>query len=258
MSPTRACAGIANCSSPTPKPKSDYASRRDALSTSRTVSVAHLRPLMRDCIVRKSTFHKGLRVSAVPGRALLLVLLSVGLAPQATATDGIDEYDILMRAYVVPEASPTLVRPEVVVTLEDATVTVLDPVTGFYEIYPAGVGRLDGYGVSRTPVGHFTTGSDPMDPWWYMPRRITPAMYGGLPFLRLTAEKPEGGGPMFGFHGPVEGPFKRGYVSGGCVRLRPADLVRLYYALAIHPTVPVRIQRSAIASVVPFGGVLRP
>lgn len=193
----------------------------------------------------KLRFYKGLRGMC---RWLAVPLAGVMVLAIVGAGEGLDDYDRLIRAYDVPTEPPVLVRPEVVVTLETATVLLRDPVTGFQELYEAGVGRLDDHGESRTPVGRFTTGPDPGDPWWYMPRRITPQLYGGFPFLRFSAEQPEGGGHVYGFHGPLNEKFKRGYVSGGCVRLRPADLIRLYYALHRHPSVPVIIRRAVPAS----------
>jgi hypothetical protein len=137
---------------------------------------------------------------------------------------------------------PALVAPEIIVSLDGLTVHLFDRTTGASFVYAAMAGGLRADGTSVTPVGHFRTGDDPRDRWWYMPARHEPARYGGLPFLRLTAQNPRGE-HVYGFHGPTTDPgARRGYVSRGCVRLAEQDIRDLFAMVRDHPSTPVTIQ----------------
>jgi lipoprotein-anchoring transpeptidase ErfK/SrfK len=143
--------------------------------------------------------------------------------------------------YKIPTDLPDLVAPEIIVSLNGLTVHLFDRETGFQAVYPAGVGvKVDG--VSITPTGHFATGSDTADSWWYVSRRTAPEYFGGFPFLRLTAENSEGSN-TYALHGPITETLQRGYVSHGCVRMRGDDIVRLFWMVKIHADTPVTIQR---------------
>lgn len=97
-------------------------------------------------------------------------------------------------------------------------------------------------GRSVTPVGHFRTGADPRNSWWYKAQRWEPARFAGMPFLRLTARNQRGDHP-YGLHGPTtDGAAHPGFVSRGCVRLGDADIVELFELVRRHPSIPVTIQ----------------
>ncbi|MBU0553249.1 L,D-transpeptidase [Myxococcota bacterium] len=145
--------------------------------------------------------------------------------------------------YEIP-ALPTLSDPQIIVSLEGLTVELIDVETGFYKVYPTGVGAKDSQGVSFTPVGEFTTGPDPDDTWWYYPRRYTPEYFGGFPFLRLTATNHKGYN-TYGLHGPITSELIRGFVSHGCMRMRGEDIVEIFYMVKGHPSTPVRVQTEA-------------
>ena len=137
---------------------------------------------------------------------------------------------------------PALVAPEIIVSLDGLTVHLFDRTTGASFVYAAMAGGKRADGTSVTPVGHFRTGDDPRDRWWYMAARHEPARYGGLPFLRLTAQNPRGE-HVYGFHGPTTDPgARRGYVSRGCVRLAEQDIRDLFAMVRDHPSTPVTIQ----------------
>jgi lipoprotein-anchoring transpeptidase ErfK/SrfK len=144
-----------------------------------------------------------------------------------------------------PAAAPrrlALVDPEIIVSIDGLTVHLFDRTTGTSFVFAAHVGGLRADGTSVTPVGHFRTGDDPGDRWWYMPRRTEPARYRGMPFLRLTARNPRGE-HVYGLHGPVDGgPSGTPYVSRGCVRLAADDIVALFELVRDHPATPVTIQ----------------
>ncbi len=144
-------------------------------------------------------------------------------------------------AYEVPADLPELVEPRIVVSLEGFTVELVDDETGFYKVYPAGVGALGSSGRSYTPTGQFRLGSDPGDGWWWYRRRSNPSYFAGLPFLRFDAVNSRGQN-TYGFHGPITETLIRGFVSHGCVRMEGADIVELFYLMLGHPGAPVTIQ----------------
>lgn len=148
----------------------------------------------------------------------------------------------LAAPYDVPEDLPELVRPEIIVSLENLTVHLFDRETGFSEVYATGVGTLGSSGRSITPTGHFATSPDTSDRWWYIATRWEPAYFEGYPFLRLTAENSRGWN-TYGLHGPITNPLMRGYVSHGCMRMGKVDLVRLFFMVREHASTPVTIQQ---------------
>lgn len=143
--------------------------------------------------------------------------------------------------YQIPTDLPTLVSPEVIVSLGGLTVHFFDRATGFSEVYPAGVGTKNSAGRSITPTGHFATSANVDDAWWYVARRTMPEYFAGLPFLRLTARNRDGAN-TYGLHGPITEELIRGYVSHGCVRMRANDIIRLFWIAKKHPSMPVTIQ----------------
>ena len=145
--------------------------------------------------------------------------------------------------YAIPTNLPTLVAPEIIVSLDGLTVHLFDRETGFSEIYPTGVGMKDSRGKSITPTGHFATALDITDSWYYVARRTNPEYFGGFPFLRLTGARNSDGAETYGLHGPITETLVRGYVSHGCARMRSQDIIRLFWLVKTHPTTPVTIQR---------------
>jgi lipoprotein-anchoring transpeptidase ErfK/SrfK len=135
-----------------------------------------------------------------------------------------------------PSPVPPLSRPTIAISLSSLRLDLVDAATGFCRSYPIGVGQKDGPGASRTPIGRFETGPDPSDTWWYVPARSS-----GLPFLRLTATNARGEHP-YGLHAPRDGRFREGYVSDGCIRLRPRDMVELFAAVRGFASTPVTIR----------------
>lgn len=143
--------------------------------------------------------------------------------------------------YTIPTDLPQLVSPEVIISLDGLTVHFFDRATGFQAVYPAGVGTKNSAGRSITPVGHFASGNNAADSWWYVARRTVPEYFAGFPFLRLTAQN-HNGANTYGLHGPITAELIRGYVSHGCVRMRSRDIIQLFWMAKRHPSMPVTIQ----------------
>ncbi len=162
------------------------------------------------------------------------------LYPGAPVNGG--KEDGLGSAYEVPTDLPVLVDPEIIISLDQLTVHLFDRHTGFSEVYPTGVGVINSDGVSITPTGHFASGPDSADAWWYISRRVAPEYFGGWPFLRLTIQNSQGYN-TYGLHGPITSELIRGYVSHGCMRMAGPDITRLFYLMRYHPDTPVTIQR---------------
>jgi len=168
-----------------------------------------------------------------------------GMDEDTDPTTPMDDGKSDLPRYAIPNDLPELVSPELIVSLDGLTVHVFDRVTGFNKVYAAGVGVKNSAGHSITPTGHFTTGSDVTDPWWYVARRTTPDYFGGLPFLRLTAENSDGAN-TYALHGPITETLQRGYVSHGCIRMRADDIIHIFWMVkrATHgANTPVTIQR---------------
>lgn len=155
------------------------------------------------------------------------------VGPDLSKSDG--------NAYAVPSFLPPLEDPRIVVSLAGFTVELIDEATGFHKVYPTGVGALGSSGRSYTPVGEFTTHPDPNDTWFWYARRYRPEYFDGLPFMRITARN-SAGNQTYGFHGPITGTLQRGYVSHGCMRMRPDDIVELFWMMRRHPGAKVSIQ----------------
>jgi len=144
--------------------------------------------------------------------------------------------------YALPTDLPTLIAPEIIVSLDGLTVHLFDRATGFSEVYPTGVGVKNSRGVSVTPTGHFQTGANTADTWYYVARRTNPDYFGGFPFLRLNA-KNSVGAETYALHGPITATLIRGYVSHGCARMRSADIIRLFWLVKQFASTPVTIQK---------------
>ncbi len=158
--------------------------------------------------------------------------------------------------YRTPRDLPELVSPEIIISLEGLSVHLFDRATGFSRVYPAGPGVLGRNGRSVTPTGHFATGPDASNRWWYTPSRWDPEYFAGYPFLRLTIENSSGYN-TYGLHGPITDTLIRDYVSHGCVRMEKEDIVELFFLVRRHPSTPVTIQqeleRDAAGDVVDVG-----
>jgi len=144
--------------------------------------------------------------------------------------------------YTIPTDLPDLVSPEIIVSLDGLTVHLFDRESGFSAVYPAGVGVKNSSGRSITPTGHFASGGDPKDSWWFAARRTNPAHFGGFPFYRLTVENSDGAN-TYGLHGPITQKLIRGYVSHGCVRMASQDIIDLFWMVRDHADTPVTIQK---------------
>jgi len=144
--------------------------------------------------------------------------------------------------YVIPADLPVLVAPEIIVSINGLTVHLFDRATGFQAVYPAGVGMKNSAGVSITPPGHYMSGANNNDPWWYVARRTVPSYFMGLPFLRTTALNSQGVN-TYALHGPITDELIRGFVSHGCIRMRRDDIVRLFWMVKPHPNTPITFQR---------------
>jgi lipoprotein-anchoring transpeptidase ErfK/SrfK len=158
--------------------------------------------------------------------------------PNAPLDDGKSD----LPRYQIPTDLPELVAPEIIVSLDGLTVHIFDRATGFSEVYPAGVGMKNSRGVSITPTGHFQSGTDTNDTWWYVARRTVPDYFGGFPFLRTTAKNSDGAN-TYALHGPITATLQRGYVSHGCVRMRGNDIVRVFWIVKKHASTPITIQK---------------
>lgn len=158
--------------------------------------------------------------------------------PNAPMDDGKSD----LPRYAVPTDLPELIAPEIIVSLDGLTVHLFDRETGFSAVYPAGVGVKNSAGTSITPTGHFASGANPDDSWWYVARRTNPEYFGGFPFYRLTAVNSNGAN-TYGLHGPITENLIRGYVSHGCVRMAGEDIVDLFWMVRDHADTPVTIQK---------------
>jgi hypothetical protein len=168
-----------------------------------------------------------------------------GVDEDTDPTTPMDDGKSDLPRYQIPTDLPQLVSPEIIVSLDGLTVHLFDRVTGFNKVYPAGVGVKNTAGRSITPTGHFATGPDITDSWWYVARRTNPEYFGGFPFLRLTAENSDGAN-TYALHGPITDVLQRGYVSHGCIRMRGDDIIRIFWMVkraTYGANTPVTIQK---------------
>jgi lipoprotein-anchoring transpeptidase ErfK/SrfK len=145
--------------------------------------------------------------------------------------------------YEIPSYLPKLIAPHIIVSLEGLSIELRDEASGFEKVYPTGVGARGSSGKSYTPVGEFNIGDDPSNGWWFYKRRYRPTYFGGWPFLRLTAVNSRNQN-TYGLHGPITAELIRGFVSHGCMRMQPDDLLELFYIVINHPGAPVTIQEA--------------
>jgi len=170
----------------------------------------------------------------------------------------------------IPYLTP-LNDPMITISLDGLSLHLVDRAGDYDEVFPIGVGQIDGDGESLTPVStsrsdqlfHTRTDLAPVIDgntastarwawnyscrmWWTDDHGVKVPVFAGLPFIRLTGPRSSG----YGIHGPIDrfsrsdgGTLRRGYVSHGCIRMEAADLVELY-ALIAGKSVPVRIQQA--------------
>lgn len=168
-------------------------------------------------------------------------------------------------------ALDALPNPEIVISLDGATLHLFDRSTGYDEVFPIGGGKIE-KGVSLTPTSLAQPGqvfyarleqpavketgaAKQLWAWNYSCKiwwkdtdnggKLVP-VFAGLPFIRLEGPSPT----AYGIHGPIDqytlpsgGRLKRGFVSHGCMRMEAADLLEVY-ARALGHKVPVRIQQA--------------
>jgi hypothetical protein len=145
----------------------------------------------------------------------------------------------------IPPPPVAMKDPAIVVSLQGLTCRVFDRKGDAERVYPIGAGvrrKLDRRSI--TPVGTFSTHEDPNDNWFYIWERRVPEYFAGLPFLRINARN-DAGYPTYGLHGPITEGLLRGYVSHGCVRMRPDDIKELFAIAYRAPGAPVIIQDDA-------------
>lgn len=176
----------------------------------------------------------------------------------------------------IPELEP-LNSPQITVSIDGRTLRLEDLDGEYNKVFPVGLGKIGGDGESLTPSGEetveglFYTRTDlqaledgatsDRRKWawnyscriWSGTKYYNPltggeeyrSYFAGLPFIRLEGVAPA----VYGIHGPIDnywredgGELYQGYVSGGCTRMDPDNLVELYALIRGHRT-PVYVQR---------------
>ncbi len=189
--------------------------------------------------------------------------LSVGeLDDEGVKSDG---WGAALNCKPIPNV-PALAKPEIVISLDGLTLHLRDKAGSYDRVFPIGPGAIDpATGRSLTPVstdtrvGLFHTSTQTREvadgTWGYnYPCRIwhtdddgsKKPVFAGLPFIRLVGPPTT----AYGIHGPVDafaqpsgGKLRRGFVSHGCTRMAPEDIVEVYARIRGRPRVPVRIQK---------------
>ena len=156
---------------------------------------------------------------------------------------------------------PTLVAPNITVSLQGLTLHLVDTASGYDRVFPIGPGRIDqdetdmeyGESLSYEPVLKYKTGDFAITPqgsvacktWWTDPDTGEKSpVFAGLPFMSWSGN--------YGIHGPIDnfradngGTLRRGFVSHGCVRMEAADVLEVYARIHTVARVPVHVQRAA-------------
>lgn len=198
--------------------------------------------------------------------------------PGETKEDGFwhnGEEDFSEICKEIPYVEP-LEDPEITISIDGRSLHLVDRAGDYDAVFPLGLGRIGSSGESLTPIStnrrdelfYARADESPIEDastsdrrrWaWNYSCRIwsgkkynNPASgnaeyrsyFAGLPFIRLEGTSRA----VYGLHGPIDnywrengGELYRGYVSGGCVRMDPDDLVEVFGRIAGHKT-PTRIQ----------------
>ncbi len=178
-------------------------------------------------------------------------------------TDG--DWTEALKCKPIPEMEP-LVDPKIIISLDGLTLRLVDQAGDYDRVFPIGPGAINSAGVSKTPLstgapdGVFYTRTDKPQvvdnpqveralwAWNFSCRFWGHGLpyFGGLPFIRLEGTSRA----VYGIHGPIDqftlpsgGLLRRGYVSAGCLRMDPDDLVEVYALIQGHKA-PVRIQKA--------------
>lgn len=166
-----------------------------------------------------------------------------------------------------------LADPVVTISLDGLTLRLRDRAGDYDRTFPIGVGRIGNSGASLTPTsGDRTwylrgdapaivdgaTSSQRKWAWNYSCRIWSGSTYynpltgrneyrsyfAGLPFIRVEGPSRA----VYGIHGPITnywresgGELKRGFVSGGCIRMEAEDVLELFARIRGHRT-PVTIR----------------
>ncbi len=184
------------------------------------------------------------------------------------------EEDFSENCKPIPEVE-ALEDPEIIVSIDGRTLHLRDRASDYDRVFPVGLGKIGSSGESLSPVstntrdGLWVVRADnalvdgatvDRRKWawnyscrhWSGTKYYNPASqreefrsyFAGLPFLRFEGPN----SPVYGMHGPIDnywrengGELYRGYVSGGCTRMDPDDLVEVYGRIRGTET-PVRVQ----------------
>ncbi len=169
---------------------------------------------------------------------------------------------MLAAVCALPQPGWAAKSAEIIVSLRSHALQLRHP-SGRVETFPAAVGRLR-RGRRLGPRGRWYTGPDASDHTFYLPQRRLPAFHRGLPFLRLSPVRlsPRRSDPAYkraasqeyGLHGPVTPSLIWGAITAGCVRLRAADLKRVFAFAKRYPGIAVRYTRAPVTVSLGRGG----
>ena len=153
---------------------------------------------------------------------------------------------------------PSLVSPKITISIDGATLHLVDAATGYDKVFPVGAGQIEedetspNYGESKSyePLlggkqdYQITPSSiQPCKTWWTDPDTGAKSpVFAGLPFMSWN-------GP-YAVHGPIDnytasngGNLRRGFVSHGCFRMEAADVLEVYARIKSVASTPVHVQR---------------
>lgn len=148
---------------------------------------------------------------------------------------------------------PENARLKIIVSLKGLTMHVRCEKENFDKVYPVGVGVKDSHGRSFTPtcqsrnVAAFRTHFNAKNKEFFMEHRYSPSHFGGFPFIRLNILNSDQD-YTYGMHGPITQKtngawyLQRGFVSHGCMRMRPEDAIELYKLSVANPAASLVIQ----------------
>lgn len=186
------------------------------------------------------------------------------------------EQDYSEQCKPIPDVPP-LEKPMIIISLDGLSLHLYDRAGDYDRVFKIGVGRIGNDGESLTPtstddenglfyvradkpaVEDASNSSNRRWAWnyscriWSGKRYYNPASghneyrsyFAGLPFLRFEGPQPA----AYGMHGPISnywresgGTLRRGYVSGGCIRMENQAITEIFARIQGH-RVPVRLQK---------------